>query len=89
MNTKNQERREDEKEKPKETKEEKQREQEKQKEQEKQEGRQSHVFGRYLRQRRKAMLAFLVYGIIFGVVFFLYKLEWEAVLYASGLCGLP
>ena len=34
------------------------------------------------------MLAFLVYGIIFGVVFFLYKLEWEAVLYASGLCGL-
>ncbi len=88
MNTKNQERREDEKEKPKETKEEKQREQEKQKEQEKQEGRQSHVFGRYLRQRRKAMLAFLVYGIIFGVVFFLYKLEWEEVLYASGLCGL-
>lgn len=34
------------------------------------------------------MLAFLAYSIIFGVVFFLYKLEWEAVLYAAGLCCL-
>lgn len=46
------------------------------------------IIGIYLRQRRKTVLAFLVYSLIFGVVFFLYKLEWEAVLYAAGLCGL-
>ena len=33
-------------------------------------------------------LTFLVYSCIFGAVFALYRLQWEAVLYAAGLCCL-
>ena len=47
-----------------------------------------HILNIYIRQHRKTWLAFLIYSIIFGIVFFLYKLEWEAVLYAAGLCCL-
>ncbi len=47
-----------------------------------------HILNRYIRQHRKTWLAFLIYSIIFGIVFALYKLEWEAVLYAAGLCCL-
>lgn len=46
------------------------------------------ILRKYLRQRRKTALAFLAYSMVFGAVFFLYKLEWEAVVYAAGLCGL-
>ena len=47
-----------------------------------------HILNIYIRQHRKTWLAFLIYSIIFGIVFALYKLEWEAVLYAAGLCCL-
>lgn len=43
---------------------------------------------KYLRQHRKMALVFFLYSCVFGVVFFLYRLQWEAVLYAAGLCCL-
>ena len=46
------------------------------------------ILGKYLWQRRKMALTFLVYSCIFGAVFALYRLQWEAVLYAAGLCCL-
>lgn len=33
-------------------------------------------------------MVFFLYSCVFGVVFFLYRLQWEAVLYAAGLCCL-
>lgn len=44
--------------------------------------------GRYLRQYRAAALVFLIFVGIFSLVFRLYELETEAVLYGAGLCCL-
>ncbi len=46
------------------------------------------AFLEYIRQYRFALLMFLLFAGIFGIVFFLYNIELEAVLYASGLCLL-
>ena len=46
------------------------------------------LLGDYLWQYRKTALVFLLFAIIYAVVFFLYALETEAVLYAAGLCAL-
>ena len=42
----------------------------------------------YLGQYRHVMTVFLLFALIFSAVFSLYRLEAEAVLYASGLCAL-
>lgn len=47
-----------------------------------------HILGKFLGQYRRSVLLFLVYCLIFAVLFSLYDLELEAVLYAAGLCGL-
>lgn len=46
------------------------------------------VFAAYVRQYRFTVLNFLGFAVIFGIIFKLYDLEAEAVLYASGLCLL-
>ena len=43
------------------------------------------VFGRYLAGRRKMLLLFLACAGIFALIFSLYDLEMEAVLYAGAL----
>ncbi len=48
----------------------------------------SRVFISYLRQYCRTLLLFLAFTGIFALVFFLYDLEIEAVLYAAGLCIL-
>lgn len=47
-----------------------------------------HILGRFLWQYRRTGLMFLVYCLIFSVIFSLYELEVEAVLYGAGLCCL-
>ena len=47
-----------------------------------------HILGKFLWQYRKTGLVFLVYCLIFTIVFSLYELETEAVLYGAGLCCL-
>lgn len=47
-----------------------------------------HILGRYLRQYLVSGLVFLGFAAIFTVIFRLYDLETEAVLYAAGLCLL-
>ena len=46
------------------------------------------ILGYYLRQYLVTILMFLSFVGIFGVVFWLYDLETEAILYATGLCLL-
>ena len=43
---------------------------------------------KYLREHRKTVLAFILFTAIYAVVFFLYDLEAEAILYAVVLCIL-
>lgn len=45
-------------------------------------------FGAYIKQKSKTILAMLLFCIVFAVVFILYKLPLEAVIYPSLLCGL-
>lgn len=47
-----------------------------------------HILGKFLWQYRKTELVFLVYCLIFTIVFSLYELEAEAVLYGAVLCCL-
>lgn len=47
-----------------------------------------HIFGKFLWQYRLTALMFLMYMAIYAMIFFLYNLEIEAVLYAAGLCVL-
>lgn len=47
-----------------------------------------HILGKFLWQYRKTGLVFLVYCLIFTIIFSLYELETEAVLYGAGLCCL-
>ena len=44
-------------------------------------------FFRYLRQRYKGILVFLLFCVIFAVVFALYRLPLGAVIYPSALCA--
>lgn len=44
--------------------------------------------GKFLLQYRFTALMFVLYGGIFAIIFSLYELETEAVLYAAGLCAL-
>lgn len=46
------------------------------------------LFGQYLRLHRKSAVLFLAFVLIYAVVFSLYRLPLEAVLYAGGLCLL-
>lgn len=46
------------------------------------------ILGSYLKQYRMTALMFLLFSGIFAMVFSLYDLEMEAVLYATGLCLL-
>lgn len=50
-------------------------------------GEKRSVLGWYLRERRTALLCFLGFGGIFALVFALYRLSLEAVLYPSLLCA--
>ncbi len=43
-------------------------------------------FSRYLRQRKKVFLAFLLFSIIFGFTFYLYHFPLDAILYPALLC---
>lgn len=45
-------------------------------------------FGAYIRQKFKIILEMLLFCIVFAVVFILYKLPLDAVIYPSLLCGL-
>ena len=45
------------------------------------------LFWKYLRQYRWIALCFFGFALIFAVVFALYELQTEAVLYASGICA--
>ncbi|NLZ46037.1 MAG: HAMP domain-containing histidine kinase [Clostridiales bacterium] len=45
-----------------------------------------NVFFKYLQSKTKYAVLLLIFGLIFAVIFSLYKLEVEAVLYAIGLC---
>ncbi len=47
-----------------------------------------HVLKWYIKQYRLSLVMFIVFVCIFAVVFSLYNLEMEAVLYAAGLCLL-
>ena len=47
-----------------------------------------HVLKWYIKQYRLSLVMFIVFVCIFAVVFSLYNLETEAVLYAAGLCLL-
>ncbi len=49
---------------------------------------QPHILKQYLWQYRYTALMFLLYAGIFAMIFSLYRLEAEAVWYASGLCFL-
>ncbi|MGM9615088.1 MAG: sensor histidine kinase [Oscillospiraceae bacterium] len=44
------------------------------------------LFFAYLREKRWTLLVFALFLVIFGVVCDLYAAEWEAYLYAAGLC---
>lgn len=46
------------------------------------------LLGSFLRQYRATALSFLLFSVIYAVVFSLYDLETEAVLYAAGVCLL-
>lgn len=46
------------------------------------------LFGRYLKEHRRVMLAFCLFCLVFGVVFAMYRLPIEAVIYPALLCGL-
>lgn len=46
------------------------------------------ILGGYVRQHLTIVLVFLGFAAIFGIIFRLYDLETEAVLYATGLCIL-
>ena len=46
------------------------------------------LLGSFLRQYRTTALSFLLFSCIYAIVFSLYDLETEAVLYAAGLCML-
>lgn len=47
-----------------------------------------NFFGQYLRQRRRSILVFIAFCLIFLVVFLLYHLPAGAVLYPALVCGL-
>lgn len=47
-----------------------------------------HIFREYIYQYRFTALMFICYSGIFAIVFSLYDLETEAVLYAAGLCAV-
>ncbi len=42
----------------------------------------------YLREKRRTLLGFMLFLVIFGVVYDLYAAAWEAYFYAAGLCVL-
>lgn len=44
------------------------------------------LFFAYLREKRRTLLVFALFLVIFGAVYDLYAAEWEAYLYAAGLC---
>lgn len=46
------------------------------------------IFGAYIKQKSKILLTILLFCIIFAIVFYLYKLPVEAVIYPSLLCVL-
>lgn len=46
------------------------------------------IFGAYIKQKSKILLSILLFCIIFAIVFYLYKLPVEAVIYPSLLCIL-
>ncbi len=46
------------------------------------------IFGAYIKQKSKILLIILLFCIIFAIVFYLYKLPVEAVIYPSLLCIL-
>lgn len=46
------------------------------------------IFGAYIKQKSKILLIILLFCIIFAIVFYLYKLPIEAVIYPSLLCIL-
>lgn len=46
------------------------------------------IFGAYIKQKSKILLTILLFCIIFAIVFYLYKLPVEAVIYPSLLCIL-
>lgn len=46
------------------------------------------ILSSYLRSHLSAVLLYLVFTGVFGIIFFLYRVELEAVLYAAGLCLL-
>lgn len=46
------------------------------------------IFGAYIKQKSKILLIILLFCIIFAIVFYLYKLPVEAVIYPSLLCVL-
>ena len=46
------------------------------------------LFGAYIRSCWRDMAAFGLFAVIFWVIFYLYRVETEAVLYAAGLCVL-
>ena len=41
----------------------------------------------YLKKRRGTLLMLLAFGLLFSIVFYLYRLPMEAVLYSTGLCA--
>ena len=47
-----------------------------------------NFFGQYLRQRRRSILVFIVFCLIFLTAFLLYHLPAGAVLYPAMVCGL-
>lgn len=46
------------------------------------------IFGAYIKKKSKLFLAFLLFCVIFAIVFYLYKLPVEAIIYPSLLCLL-
>ena len=47
-----------------------------------------NILSSYLRSHLSTVLLYLVFTGVFGIIFFLYRVELEAVLYAAGLCLL-
>lgn len=46
------------------------------------------LFKKYLKQNLKGILLFLIFTVIFGIVFFLYKITLKAVFYPAILCAV-
>lgn len=45
------------------------------------------LFFTYLKQKRRTLLALLIFAVIFGAVFALYRLPLRAVIYPTGICA--